>query len=143
MRQPTACALSLVAFAVSFLAACGNGPPRVGPATLKVRQEMVPGSGLYVEGSYSYVRMERAGRKVLERRLASETLPLRATLSLEPGSYTMVSFQRPCDPGCGPLGTLDPPTDQCSLPIEAPAGGVIETMVRLSPGKGCTIAKDG
>jgi len=84
--------------------------------------------------------MEQEGRKVLEQRLSSDTRTPRATLTLDPGSYTMVSFQRPCDGNCG---TLDPPADQCSLAIEALAGSVIKTTVRLSPGKGCTITKDG
>jgi hypothetical protein len=101
---------------------------------LNVRQVMVPGS-LYIEGSYSYVRIEQNGREVLERRLSVTKSP-QASIALEPGSYRLVSYQRPCDGNCG---LLDPPTDQCDSPIEAAGGAVVETTVRVSPGHGCEI----
>jgi hypothetical protein len=123
-----------------MLAGCGGSkapPSSAGPATLHVRQEWVGGS-LYIEGSYSYVRLEQDGKKVVQVRLkGSKTAE--ATLRLEPGSYRLVSFQRPCDGNCG---YLDPPTDRCGREIEAKADGLIEATVRLSPGKGCTIEAD-
>ena len=107
------------------------------PAKLHVRQEWVGGS-LYIEGSYSYVRVEQDGKKVVQVRLKGRKA-LEATLRLEPGSYRLISFQRPCDGNCG---YLDPPTDRCSREFEARAERLIEATVRLSPGKGCTIESD-
>jgi hypothetical protein len=55
-----------VVLAIGLLAGCGSSRPQAGgsrPATLRVKQVMVPGS-LYFEGSYSYVRVEREGREV-------------------------------------------------------------------------------
>jgi len=131
------CGLALLALAVVALfgAACGS-TKRSGPARLHVRQGLVPGSGLYIEGSLSYVRVERDGQLVRQVRLVKPS----ATISLVPGSYRLVSFQRPCEPSCS--GSLDPPTDRCSEAFDAAPGELVEATVRLSPGQGCTIAFD-
>jgi hypothetical protein len=129
-----------VLFAVLVLAGCGGSQPAprsADPAKLHVRQECVAGS-LYIEGSYSYVRVEQDEKKVVQVRLKGRKT-LETTVRLEPGSYRLVSFQRPCDGNCG---YLDPPTDECSGGIEAKAGGLVEATVRLSPGEGCTIDAD-
>jgi hypothetical protein len=97
-----------------------------------VAQKLVPGS-LYFEGSYSYVRVERDGHEIAKVKLENS----RGELRLNAGSYRLVSFQRPCDGNCG---YLDPPMDQCDLPVEVEANQVVTATVRLSPGKGCTIA---
>lgn len=134
-------AFAAALFAVSLAAGCGGSEPSprsADPATLHVRQQWV-GGGLYVEGSYSYVRVERDGDSVHELRLSGERIP-RATIHLDPGTYRLVSFQRPCDGNCS---RLDPPTDRCSHEIEATAGRRIEATVRLTPGEGCTIDADG
>lgn len=126
------------AFSAVLLAAGCEGsqptPRSAHSATVQVRQEWV-GGGLYVEGSYSYVRVERDGTTVTEVRLSNERVP-RATIHLEPGTYRLVSFQRPCDGNCS---RLDPPTDRCSHEIEATADARVDATVRLSPGDGCTI----
>jgi hypothetical protein len=96
------------------------------------------GGSLYIEGSYSYVRVEQDEKTVVQVRLKGRKT-LETTVLLEPGSYRLVSFQRPCDGNCG---YLDPPTDECSRGIEAKAGGLVEATVRLSPGEGCTIDAD-
>jgi hypothetical protein len=127
-------------FGVALLAACGGTQREsrsVNPATLHVRQEWV-GDALYVEGSYSYLRVENDEKTVAEVRLKGMRTP-EATLRLDPGAYRLVSFQRPCDGNCG---VLDPPTDQCGGEIDAKAGGHVEATLRLSPGDGCTIAAD-
>ena len=96
------------------------------------------GGSLYIEGSYSYVRVEQDEKKVVQVRLKGRKT-VETTVRLEPGSYRLVSFQRPCDGNCG---LLDPPTDQCSSEIEAKAGARVEATVRLTPGEGCTIDAD-
>lgn len=120
-----------------LLAACGGGHDKPRPATLHVTQKLAGGS-LYVEGSYSYVRVEKGEKTLAEVRLRGRRTP-EATLRLDPGAYRLVSFQRPCDPSCG---VLDLPTDQCSGAIDAKADGRVEATIRLSPGEGCTIAAD-
>jgi hypothetical protein len=125
---------------VLLLAGCGGSQPAprsVNPATLHVRQQWV-GGALYIEGSYSYVRVEQGEKNVVQVRLKGTKTP-ETTLRLEPGSYRLVSFQRPCDGNCG---FLDPPTDECSREIEAKADGLVEATIRLSPGEGCTIHAD-
>ena len=120
------------------LAGCGGSRPEprsAHPAKLHVRQE---GFGGYIEGSYSYVRVERNEKNVVQARLKGGKT-LETTLRLDPGSYRLVSFQRPCDGNCG---YLDPPTDECSREIEVTAGGLVEAIVRLSPEEGCTIESD-
>jgi hypothetical protein len=96
-----------------------------------VTQTLKPGS-LYIEGSFSYLRAEQDGREVAKVKLEDS----QAALRLAPGSYRLVSFQRPCDGNCG---ILDPPTDQCDLPVEVRPEEVITATITLSPGKGCTI----
>lgn len=96
------------------------------------------GGAVYIEGSYSYVRLEQGEKNVVQVRLKGGKTP-ETTLRLDPGSYRLVSYQRPCDGNCG---YLDPPTDQCSREIEAKAGALVEAWVRLSPGDGCTIDAD-
>jgi hypothetical protein len=123
--------------AVLLAAGCGGSQPAprsASPATVSVRQEYEGGS-LYMEGSYSYVRVEQNGRSVTQVRLSNERVP-RATISLDPGTYRLISFQRPCDGNCS---RLDPPTDRCSRELEAKAGERVEATVQLRPGDGCTI----
>ena len=71
------------------------------------------GGSLYIEGSYSYVRVEQDEQKVVRVRLKGRKT-LETKVLLQPGFYRLVSFQRPCDGNCG---LLDPPTDQCSSEI--------------------------
>jgi hypothetical protein len=135
IRSGLAAAAALAA--VLLAAGCEGSEPAprsAHSAQVQVRQEWV-GGGLYVEGSYSYVRVERDGTAVTEVRLSKERVP-RATIHLEPGTYRLVSFQRPCDGNCS---RLDPPSDRCSHEIEATADARVDATVRLSPGDGCTI----
>ena len=131
-----AAALVIAALATAGCGASQVKPPAAHPATLHVQQEWV-GRGMYTEGSYSYVRVARDGDKVVQVRLSDERTP-RATLRLDPGSYRLVSFQRPCDGNCG---ILDPPTDQCTKTVEVEADADIALLVSLSPGEGCTISE--
>jgi hypothetical protein len=130
--------LRAAALVIAALATAGCGgqakPRSAQAATLHVRQELI-GRGMYTEGSYSYVRVERDGDKVVQVRLSDERTP-RATVRLDPGSYRLVSFQRPCDGNCG---ILDPPMDQCTKTVEVEADADIAVLVSLSPGQGCEI----
>jgi hypothetical protein len=135
-------ARSIAALVVSaaLLAGCGvanTDSPTGRRATVHVRQEWV-GGGLYVEGSYSYARVERDGSTVEQVRLTGEKMPSE-TIRIEPGTYRLVSFQRPGDGNCG---TLDPPTDQCSRRIDVEVDVELREVVSLSPGEGCTISEE-
>jgi hypothetical protein len=139
-RANVAAATALVAIAAGASSACGGDQPRssdLGMATLHVRQEWERG-GLYVEGAYAYVRLERDGESVTEVRLSDARIP-RATIQVAPGSYRLVSFQRPCDGNCS---RLDPPTDVCSRALEVEPDAQLRAIVRLTPGKGCTIDEE-
>lgn len=131
--RSTFAALGTLCSAV-LLAACGGGHDKSGPATLSVTRKLF-GRGLYIEGSASYFRVEQGDQTVVEVRLSEEKTP-RAPIRLIPGSYRLVSFQRPCDPSCA---QLDPPTDRCSQPLEVKAGSELGTLVLLRPGEGCSI----
>jgi hypothetical protein len=125
---------------VLLAAGCGGSqpaPPTAHPAKVHVQQEWTAG-GLYIEGSYSYVRVESDGTAVTEVRLSDERVP-RATIRLEPGTYRLISFQRPCDGNCS---NLDPPTDECSHRIEVEPSEELRELVSLSPGEGCTIVEE-
>ena len=125
---------------IALAAGCGGTQaelPAAHPGELHVRQEHA-GGGFYVEGSYSYVRLERPAGSQVETRLSLDRVP-HATLSLEPGSYRLVSFQRPCDGNCR---RLDTPTDRCSVPIEVGEGAELHEVIELTPGSGCTIHEE-
>jgi hypothetical protein len=108
----------------------------VGPhaGRLNVRQVLVPDGAVYTEGSYSYVRVERGGEKVVQVRLVR--VP-RAVIRLDPGSYRLISFQRPCDGNCH---LLDPPTDRCARGFSMASDGSLHATVRFAPGNGCRIS---
>ena len=96
--------------AVLAATAC-SGHYRAGPhaARLNVRQVRQPGP-IPVEGAYSYARVERDGKTVVQVRLSAALVP-RAVIRLDSGSYRLVSFQRNCNGNCHFLG---PPSDECS-----------------------------
>ena len=104
--------LAPVCFAV-LMSACGGGyAPGEGAVAVRIKQEYDESHGLYIEGSYSYVRVERFdGSELLEERLGGDG---EADLRLDPGAYRFVSYQRACEGNCG---SLDPPSDECERVI--------------------------
>lgn len=135
--------------AALLVSGCGSEPTTGGePAAredveLRLRQIYDMSEGAYVEGSNSFVRVEGAdGDEFAETRLDEGTrleklkVLSTATLRLAPGSYRLVSFQRPC---AGDCGALDPPTDECSADLRLDAGRPVEATITVLPGQGCTI----
>ena len=123
---------------VAALAATAcSGHYRAGPhsARLHVRQVRQPGP-IPVEGAYSYARVERDGKKVVQVRLSAALVP-RAVIRLDPGSYRLVSFQRDCN-GNGHL--LGPPSDGCSRAFSVRANERARATVRVTFGTGCRIS---
>jgi hypothetical protein len=132
--------LVVVGAVASFLAAgCDSSHHySAGPSAgkLHVEQLRVTGAGFFVEGSYSYIRIERSnGDKLIEQRLSNERTP-QATVRLDPGTYRLVSFQRSCSGNCN---YLDPPGDFCSHRLTMDSATRVAAVIHLSPGAGCEI----
>ena len=122
--------------AVLAATAC-SGHHRAGPhaARLNVRQLRQPGP-IPVEGAYSYARVEREGKTVVQVRLSGALVP-RAGIRLDSGSYRLVSFQRNCNGNCHFLG---PPSDECSRAFSVRARESVTATVRVTYGTGCRIS---
>ncbi len=123
---------------VAALAATAcSGHYRAGPhsARLNVRQVRQPGP-IPVEGAYSYARVERDGKTVVQVRLSGTLVP-RAVVRLDPASYRLVSFQRNCDGNCH---FLDAPSDGCSRAFTVQADESVTATVRVTFGTGCEIS---
>jgi len=119
----------------------GTSAPTSGPATtpptsgslgtVVVTQDFDRSGGLYVEGSYSFIRLARDGTVVFHGRLKGDQL----RRELPAGTYTLSSYQRPCDGNCG---YLDPPTDRCSEQLTVVAGDETHVHITVRAGEGCT-----
>ena len=113
------------------------GAAHAAPGTLDLRQSFDHSRGLYVEGSFSYVRVRGVrGKLVVARR--SRRPRFRMQRRLAPGRYTVINYQRPCDGNCG---TLDPPTDRCARRVRILSGGLTEVALRVRPGRRCTMSR--
>src|SRR5262245_24041114 len=139
--------LLLASVALIALSACANGQspdPGRGAVDVPIRQIYDMSQGGYEEGSYSYVRIENLdGDELIERRFTQEPRKIgklrflsTMTLRLDPGSYRLVSFQRPCDVNCS---VLDPATDRCSREIVASRDRPVRARITVRPGAGCTV----
>jgi hypothetical protein len=71
-------------------------------------------------------------------RLQAGELPGRGklTLTLQPGGYRLVSWQRICDANCG---NLDPPSYQCARPFTLRQGERLHAAIRVNFTSGCVI----
>ena len=107
------------------------------PGTLDLRQSLDRSHGLYVEGSFSYVRVRGVrGKLVVAKRVNRARFRMQRRLA--PGRYKVISYQRPCDGNCG---TLDPPTDRCARHVHVLSGGLTEVAVRVRPGRRCRMSR--
>jgi hypothetical protein len=131
----------VILLAMVALAGCGS-KDTLGTNAVDVRVRQVMQGAGYVEGAYSYIRVEStSGDKLLDERLPAATghypaFVSETVLRLDPGEYRFVSFQRPCDGNCG---SLDPPTDECKQIIRVDESADLTVTVR--PGEGCTFTK--
>ena len=125
-------AASLVA--LTMLAGC-NERNEPGPDAVDVRVVLKydVSEGAYIEGSISYIRVERLdGELVFERPLSRST----DHIGLDPGEYRLISFQRPCEGNCG---SLDPPTDRCERRIRVTANPKLTVRITARPTETCEI----
>jgi hypothetical protein len=104
-----------------------------GAAQLRIAQVRVSAS-VPIEGSLSYVRLERTGGTTVTERLPDSD---RLTLTVRPGAYRLVSWQRICDANCG---NLDPPSNRCTRPFTLRKGEQLQAVIRLDwESSGCAI----
>lgn len=136
-----------LALATLILASCaGHSSPgptaTTGPAAvpgpdagrLRITQVRV-GNAVPIEGTLSYIRIERAsGVTLVERQLpAGQGL----TVKLNPGVYQLASWQRTCDANCG---HLDPPSNRCAQPFTVKQHEHLKATIRVDFGSpGCVI----
>jgi hypothetical protein len=104
-----------------------------GAAQLRIAQVRVSAS-VPIEGSLSYVRLERTGGTTVTERLPDGD---KLTLTVRPGAYRLVSWQRICDANCG---NLDPPSNRCTRPFTLRKGEQLQAVIRLDwESSGCAI----
>ena len=126
-----------------MLAGC-NDRYEPGPDAVEVRVELQydVSQGAYVEGSLSYIRVERPdGERLFERQLSelsgkSPTFHSTDYIRLAPGEYQLISFQRPCEGNCG---SLDPPTDRCERRIRVTGNPKLTVLIAAQPAESCEI----
>src|SRR5262245_11752034 len=129
-----------VRLALPVLLACGavvaGGPPPSG--TIEVRQTV---QCCYREGSVSYVGVSQVGNGLITTKVIRPVAGLDRLLvstEVDPGTYVVSSFQRPCDGNCD---VLNAPIDACdSEPIEIAAGETVSVLVSVVPFGGCSIS---
>ena len=111
-------------------------PLPAGPSKLVIRQAWV-GGVFYTEGSRSYLSIAAKGGGVERFGYVAGAGgdPVYAK-RLAPGTYTITSWQRPCDGNCG---YLDPPTDRCRRTITLEPETSAAFTIELTPGRGCRI----
>jgi hypothetical protein len=125
-------------FLVTALVALGSGcggdrqDAREVPGRLLVAQTVDLTGPIPIEGAYSYVRVEKDGDPIVEKRLDDE----KTAITIAAGSYRMITYQRTCDGNCG---TLDEPSDRCGENFKIDDGEVTLAHVRVTYGSGCTI----
>jgi zinc D-Ala-D-Ala dipeptidase len=113
------------------------GAAHAEPGTLDLRQSFDHSRGVYVEGSFSYVRVRGVRGKLVVAKRSSRPR-FRMQRRLAPGTYIVSNYQRPCDGNCG---TLDPPTDRCARRVRVLSGGLTEVALRVRPGRRCTMSR--
>jgi hypothetical protein len=128
--------VALLTLTGPLLAACGGqarpaATPQAtaaanpGPAHLQITQLTV-GTVVPIEGSLSYIRVERANGAVLVvRQLAGK----RFVIKVDPGIYRLASWQSICDGNCG---NLDPPTKQCERTFSVRQGERLQATIQVN-----------
>ncbi len=130
-------AATLIGVLALGVAGCGGSEGPGDQSTgLVIVEQVQTGGPYYIEGAKSYVSAEPEGGGDGREVELSTGRTATGSLRLDAGRYTFKSWQRPCEGNCG---YLDPPTDQCSAPVEVASGGETHVTIKLRPGKGCEI----
>ncbi len=147
MRMGTALAIALI----GVLAGCttgssaestdgrsagtASGETAERSATLVVRQRYR--DGFYIEGSVGFIEVSQPGRETVTRLERQVVGDRSVSLVLPPGSYSLTSWQRPCDGNC--QDGFDPPVAGCEASIMLGSGQTVTADVTVTPGSGCQI----
>ena len=133
-----------------LLVGCGADPQAANSERSQAQlivERVQPDGPVAIEGSVSFARIEEEdGSVVAEEGFAAPDhgtdagtygYPEKLELRLDPGTYTMVSYQRACDPSCD---GLDPPDDRytCRSRLEVQEGQVLTAEVTVIM-SGCQI----
>jgi hypothetical protein len=98
--------------------------------------------GGYDEGSFFYLKIRTdAGKLVLGRTYPAADTEFVVQKSLAPGTYSILSYERPCDAACprpDQVGALDPPTSRCKRVLTIESSETYHLPVVTGPGlNGC------
>ena len=120
----------VIGVACLALGACGSEPESSGRLVLE--HEHVETGRMYIEGFEQFVELH--GRDTeLRRRFDGERLEL----TVPAGSYTLVSYSRPCSAHCG--DSLDPPRSYCEKRVTVGRGKATAWTVRTKVEARCSI----
>lgn len=125
----------------SGLPRCSDAAPP--DACLVVTQEIVEEVAAYPEGFVSFLRIESAAGDLWEEELEGRSLdaPRVLGVALEPGTYTLMSFQRSCPPSSCEGSEPEPSErDLCTGTITLVANEHRDVNVGLRPGVGCVLS---
>ena len=103
-----------------------------GTGQLRITQVRM-GTAMPTEGALSYIRLERTGGATVTERLPDSG---RLTLTVPPGAYRLMSWQRTCDANCG---HLDPPSSRCARPFTLRKGERLQAVIRVGFVSRCVI----
>lgn len=113
-----------------------GAPPPHGSSRLVIYQSWV-GGALYAEGSRSYLAIAaKSGGRDRFGYVAGDSNDPVYSKRLAAGTYTLRSWQRPCDGNCG---FLDAPTERCRRTITLDPRTSAAYTIELTPGRGCRI----
>jgi hypothetical protein len=127
-------ATSIGTLSLLFVSAMTNGQASQDAAARATLMLSTNGRGpMYIEGAIQFYRvLSTEGKKIKEGEVSSKS----PSVELEPGSYELVSYVRPCDGNCG---LLDPPADECRAKFSIKPGQTLYA-VRQQTSKGpCTL----
>ena len=115
-------------------AACGGSDEReaVAETGRLVLEKTHPDGPVFIEGSVTHVKIVRDdGETIVDEERPPESVgaPL-FDEALRPGTYTLVSVERPCDANCG---YLDRPVEstRCTLDVRVEAGRTATVQIAV------------
>lgn len=92
----------------------------------------------YTEGSFFFLKVRTdAGELILERTYAAADTKFAVRKALPPGTYSILSYERPCEAACprpGQVGALDAPTSRCERVLTVESSETYHLPVIAGPG---------
>jgi hypothetical protein len=95
----------------------------------------------FIEGSIFFLDVRTTeGELVRERSYWAGELEFVMREALDPGDYSIVSYERPCEASCpepGETDSLDPPTNRCRTSVTIDPGETYRLKISAGAGVGC------